>query len=837
MQVRGRIKQLNKLFLFHPWSNLPLLSLTCLLLVVPLEGALRFQELHRNHILYIFILESESKFIPKPSLALPKVAHLHSLPKPRMELCGGSRYKPSEAIYDSSVEGLAPQPPLTPVQSNSTEDEIKTYHLHTPSPMLLNPITDEDWSATRQKISSSIRLSLTDDHAHKLISGTELSLLREGGQRPVTLHLDANQSVLRINFHQPSHKDCDEKKGDDHAAKDSNILIPVQSISSVYGFGNFLAIKLEVDFEGIVDNHYEFECESSAKKECVVEGLQALISDTNKPLTLEQRHSRLLAQRCSEFDTHLSPVSLTEDPDNEDAVSPIASPKIVRVHETAHLGISADGARAMTPADQGMELTLIDTTASRDTRETIAAPSGQGNINMPVLDTSDSNLERKIDTTSTLVQRTTSSAPQRMLEIETKESVSAVALQVSPLSDSAFMITSPWCEADLCTMGINEVTEAFADLFGGGAEECKDVEDVHCLEAALLVAEDMAVSEHAVPLPLDAAIQAAESEAIQKRSRIRNRSENVNEQAKRCRELRNKITFEAVNDSSSKKMPHIQTIHSMDELDIARNVSVPRLGQSWLYGFNGVFDQFLPATQKTPETGKHNDSYYYDSDPEDVRERKFRKVRKATADHWNNSRGPGVGRRDAVFSLPDDIIQAASLVDSDIKTVVEIMKSANLNLLWHPNPTKDNPFPTPTCVQAWIERGTYLLNQTYVQPKLMWKPVFESQLGSNRKINLKIDKIDLLEIARIDGSPKDLSRSIFPFVHKPSCFAIKTKRNYLLFQAQNAVEKAHVIYALKLAVARLASLLIVRDSAAIDEFFEPIDSSVPGAAPELHHYF
>jgi hypothetical protein len=113
----------------------------------------------------------------------------------------------------------------------------------------------------------------------------------------------------------------------------------------------------------------------------------------------------------------------------------------------------------------------------------------------------------------------------------------------------------------------------------------------------------------------------------------------------------------------------------------------------------------------------------------------------------------------------------------------------------------------------------------------MWKPTFEGELGNRRKINLSVEYFDLLEIARIDNSPQDIDRSVYPLAHEPSCFAIKTKTDYFLFQAQSVGEKFQIVFGLKLVVARLASLLIVRDMTAVEEFFEPVDAVVPGQAP------
>jgi hypothetical protein len=391
------------------------------------------------------------------------------------------------------------------------------------------------------------------------------------------------------------------------------------------------------------------------------------------------------------------------------------------------------------------------------------------------------------------------------------DSLFASSLAVSPMG-TAPMALNPWCANDVCT--ITSVTEAFGELFGIGVMESKNEAYAStndpCLYSAFLPLEEMTTR-----------IQRTGSEEyIAKRSlgndRIRNRSDSIAHQARYWQELKNDMTFEAVWRGAS----HIQRTRSMDETDFTHVVVEPR--QVSL--LDSVFDHlYAPSPSATHQPNDEVQLYYYDSDPESTRERSFRGGSRQT-ERFEERRVPK-------FRLPRAILQSRSLADNDIKTIVDVMKSCTLYLLWHPNPTADVPSPKPCCVQAWIERGTYLVNQNFVQPKLMWKPVHEAQLASRRKINVKVEKFDLLEIARIDCNPQFIDRSLYPLAHTPSCFVIKTKSSGYLFQASSVEEKAHVVFGLKLVVARLASLLICRDMAAVDEFFEPSDAAVPGNAP------
>lgn len=159
------------------------------------------------------------------------------------------------------------------------------------------------------------------------------------------------------------------------------------------------------------------------------------------------------------------------------------------------------------------------------------------------------------------------------------------------------------------------------------------------------------------------------------------------------------------------------------------------------------------------------------------------------------------------------------------------MKSEQLPLLWHPTPSKALPSRAPLCVSAWIERGTYLLTQAFVQPKFMWRAAREMNLGSNR-LNVATEapeRLDLLDIARIRDTP-DIDRQQFPFANKRRCFLIETQTEIHLFEAQSVRDKKRIVFGLKLTVSRLASLIMTRDSKAVEEFFEPAVRQVPGGA-------
>ena len=160
------------------------------------------------------------------------------------------------------------------------------------------------------------------------------------------------------------------------------------------------------------------------------------------------------------------------------------------------------------------------------------------------------------------------------------------------------------------------------------------------------------------------------------------------------------------------------------------------------------------------------------------------------------------------------------------------MKSEQIPLLWHPTPTQKHPSKSPQCVTAWVERGTYLLTQSCVQPKWMWKPAQEMNLDT-RRLNIARkppERVDLLEISRVRDSP-EIDRQRYPFVKKRRSFTIETRSKVHVFEAQSIRDKKRIVFGLKLTISRLASLIMTRDLRAVEEFFEPVHSEVPGKEP------
>jgi hypothetical protein len=134
------------------------------------------------------------------------------------------------------------------------------------------------------------------------------------------------------------------------------------------------------------------------------------------------------------------------------------------------------------------------------------------------------------------------------------------------------------------------------------------------------------------------------------------------------------------------------------------------------------------------------------------------------------------------------------------------------------------PLRAPLAVTGAFEVGAHLDNLV-VQPKFTWSPAHEPNLD-NRRINLsggEPDSIELLSVIRV-VKPTKLNRRVYPFARldRTCCITTNDERfPYLVFEAPSPQERDWLVTALKMIVARLASIIIVRDEAMLLEFFSP----------------
>jgi hypothetical protein len=138
-----------------------------------------------------------------------------------------------------------------------------------------------------------------------------------------------------------------------------------------------------------------------------------------------------------------------------------------------------------------------------------------------------------------------------------------------------------------------------------------------------------------------------------------------------------------------------------------------------------------------------------------------------------------------------------------------------------------NPRGTnPTSVRAWFEVGRRL-GTVVVQPKLVWCPTYQPQSASNEgnkrywAMPKSLQSLDLLSMVRV-LQPTRLDRDLFPYARLTRTFQIISQDHRIfVFEASGRSECERFVTGLKLMVARLASIVIVRDETMLHEFFSP----------------
>lgn len=137
---------------------------------------------------------------------------------------------------------------------------------------------------------------------------------------------------------------------------------------------------------------------------------------------------------------------------------------------------------------------------------------------------------------------------------------------------------------------------------------------------------------------------------------------------------------------------------------------------------------------------------------------------------------------------------------------------------------------TPTSVRAWFEFGRRLGNLV-VQPKLVWCPTYQPRTACQNKncstsrrhwaLPSTLQALDLLTMVRV-LQPTTLDRDLYPYARLGRTFQITSQDSRVfMFEAASRSECERFTTGLKLMVARLASIVIVRDEAMLHEFFSP----------------
>mmetsp|Transcript_53178 Transcript_53178/g.129129 ORF Transcript_53178/g.129129 Transcript_53178/m.129129 type:complete len:861 (-) Transcript_53178:916-3498(-) len=403
---------------------------------------------------------------------------------------------------------------------------------------------------------------------------------------------------------------------------------------------------------------------------------------------------------------------------------------------------------------------------------------------------------------------------------------------------AANQLSGPWCTDDVCTAGLKDLTDSMKGIFDVNDPTGKNSGHMSSEKQRMLtenyitgfLGDNKAMGEFLSVKDIWSATatkQAIVSE-LKGKQRLQNRARNMDGKATNKARLQRQMTFTSYNNPSS--MTHLQTISSFD--DVNRDARWKGKTKSLALQVSGQLDSsgFL-------DDG--SDEYlYYDSDPGDARERTMKKgPRRAMADRViKPKRSSRTRRREALDIVdPTRVMKGRRLKrfdDDMVYEIIEATKNESLTLLWHPDlRTADEPKnQAPTCVKLWVESGVYLVDGTFLLPKLTWLPHDEDNLHS-REVNASkklLGSLDLLDICRVRECDS-INRALHPFAHTDRSFIVQTQDTMHLFEAQSKHERGRIVNGLKLVIARLASLLMLRDLRAVDEFFG--GNAVPGEAP------
>eukprot|EP00980_Cylindrotheca_fusiformis_P003034 scaffold709_cov197-Cylindrotheca_fusiformis.AAC.2 len=367
----------------------------------------------------------------------------------------------------------------------------------------------------------------------------------------------------------------------------------------------------------------------------------------------------------------------------------------------------------------------------------------------------------------------------------------------------------PWCADDICSAGLKEFNETVTGIFG----------DTPVLLASKTKKESSTFASTTAGTSMTSLLWSSPSPTKPKniRRRPQNRARDPTAKAVRWNRLRFQMTFEGAD--VDKNIPYLKTIRSCDEYDKRQKPSYEAFQSS-------------PFKSTNPETVEDED-LYYDSDPEDSRERTFKRLgpRGVLAERENRIQDDSiVGRRRATPTMTPLYNRRVKKVDENvILDIIENLKNQKLTLMWHPA-QREKQKPPPICVKVWIESGIYLVDGTFLLPKLTWLPVHEGNADSfvvNASIQTP-EAVDMLDVCRVRECDT-IDRDLYPFASVERSFIVQTQNGTTLFETRTKQDRNHVVNGLKLCIARLASLLMLRDLRAVDEFFG--GNSVPGEAP------
>ena len=678
-----------------------------------------------------------------------------------------------------------------------------------PSPTLLNPLATTEWDSKyriqsgRTKpnllcptldINSTIEglVNRLEDGVHAILHGQSSS-----GAERVTLWYD------RLH-----HRICISQADTSRAKRMRSVWIslPVSLVSRIevgktkrpiHPMACFTVIADEKTGEGPL----EFECFSPIERELIVSSLMIVLERAHRPLPMRRRTSPREDKRDVQAGgTCDQPIPCS--PSLEAPPLPCTESLEQQIKDKRSKAYSTEGT---TPATKDEEYATRDPPAYYDiaASESMATLSIDGDV--------DAILEQPDD----------------------------VQLDF----DRSRLQTGPWCSDDVCTSALNDMAETCTGIF---ALKQTQSNQVHGCDA--ISEEQLAMIEEYISTALGTpgavyhflsegdvwnsdvlAGRALGSELgveDQGRGRPQNRASLLNAQATRLRSLRNEMTFASALQQSRARMHFVQTTQSYDDIDRngQKSLGLASKEVSDRFHASDLLKSVVDTMMHTKDQQTNMEVAYYDSDPEDSRPRTLHKgPRRITAERANEV--ASMKPRKVVKPRVRPSKRVSRRMDEE--TIVEIVQSMTndrMTLMWHPTQNTKKLLP-PICVKVWIESGVHLIDGSFLLPKLTW-----ARASASRPTAESLHKLDLLDICRVRETDK-VDRKLHPFADGRRGFTVETQSEVYMFQAQTVEERDRIVYGLKLVIARLASLLMLRDARAAEEFFGAISNGVPGEAP------
>eukprot|EP00934_Nitzschia_sp_Nitz4_P005974 Nitzschia sp. Nitz4//scaffold3_size479765//43810//46457//NITZ4_000017-RA/size479765-augustus-gene-0.1-mRNA-1//1//CDS//3329550509//5964//frame0 len=398
--------------------------------------------------------------------------------------------------------------------------------------------------------------------------------------------------------------------------------------------------------------------------------------------------------------------------------------------------------------------------------------------------------------------------------------------------------SGPFCTDDVCTTSLKDFTDTMKSIF---EMKQNSREGKPAAEKQRAMTEDYITNVLGAPTSVSNLLSVKDMWGTKIENPkpfkkvLRNRSRCTGGQASRVASLRRQMTFKSLH--SVEHMPFVQVVHSYDDMERSGRFGQKLNSSDIQKAPRNDTSQFLRKVTENAihdEVDEEGEVLYYDSDPEDVRERAAtRGPRRAVADR-NNLSPRAKPHTEALSSIPMSRMNLSRRLrrcDDDLVTdIIDTMKNEQMTLMWHPAQSESIPNRAPFCVKVWIESGIYLIDGTFLLPKLTWVPLFEESLRS-KVLNVTLSNpgaIDLLDVCRVRECNR-IDRNIHPFAKVDCSFIVQTQKETQIFEAQSREERKRIVNGLRLVIARLASLLMLRDLRAVDEFFG--GNSVPGEAP------